>query len=112
MILVTGGTGLVGSHLLYQLISDNKNVRAIYRRSHKLEVVKHVFSYYSEDWETLYNAIEWVEADLIDIPKLQTAFIGITHVYHCAAFISFELISELWDWLKALFYFYIWRNVM
>jgi len=24
MILVTGGTGLVGAHLLYRLVSDNK----------------------------------------------------------------------------------------
>ncbi|MCC1483042.1 NAD-dependent epimerase/dehydratase family protein [Winogradskyella immobilis] len=90
MILVTGGTGLVGSHLLYKLASQKKTIRAIYRRPHKLETVKHVFSYYSEDWETLYNTIEWIEADITDIPKLETAFTGITHVYHCAAFISFE----------------------
>ena len=31
MILVTGGTGLVGSHLLRSLVGDNKAVRAIYR---------------------------------------------------------------------------------
>lgn len=90
MILVTGGTGLVGSHLLYDLVKAKKKVRAIYRRPHKLETVKHVFSYYSETWESPYNTIEWVEADLTDIPKLQTAFNGVTHVYHCAAFISFE----------------------
>lgn len=90
MILVTGGTGLVGSHLLYKLVTTHKNVRAIYRRPHKLDAVKHVFSYYSEDWETLYNKIEWIEANLNDVPKLQAAFIGVTHVYHCAAFISFE----------------------
>jgi dihydroflavonol-4-reductase len=90
LILVTGGTGLVGSHLLYELLKANKNVKAIYRRPHKLDSVKHVFSYYSKDWEILYNAIEWIEGDLTDIPKLQTAFIGVTHVYHCAALISFE----------------------
>ena len=32
MILVTGGTGLVGSHLLYQLVKSNNKVRATYRR--------------------------------------------------------------------------------
>ena len=31
MILVTGGAGLVGSHLLRSLVGDNKAVRAIYR---------------------------------------------------------------------------------
>ena len=90
MILVTGGTGLVGSHLLYDLVKSEKKVRAIYRRTHKLDAVKHVFAYYTKDWEALYNTIEWIEADLTDIPKLQTAFVGITYVYHCAAFISFE----------------------
>ena len=90
MILVTGGTGLVGSHLLYQLVSQKQEVRAIYRRSHTLDRVRHVFSYYSKDHKTLFNKIQWIDADLNDIPALQTAFEGVTHVYHCAAFVSFE----------------------
>lgn len=90
MILVTGATGLVGSHLLYNLVSAQKSVKAIYRRSHKLETVKHVFSYYTDDVETLFNAIEWIEADINDVPALAEAFKDVTHVYHCAAFVSFE----------------------
>jgi dihydroflavonol-4-reductase len=90
MILITGGTGLVGSHLLFKLVSNDTSVRAIYRRAHKLESVKKVFSYYTDDVETFYNKIEWVEANINDIPSLEAAFIDITHVYHCAAFISFE----------------------
>jgi len=90
MILVTGGTGLVGSHLLYTLVSNGQNVRAIYRRKKTLKRVAHVFSYFSNDPDNLFNKIEWVEADLTDIPKLQKAFEDITYVYHCAAFVSFE----------------------
>ena len=90
MILVTGGTGLVGSHLLFKLTSSNSSVKAIYRRAHKLESVKKVFAYYTKDVETLYNRIEWIEADLNDIPALEIAFKKVTHVYHCAAFVSFE----------------------
>ncbi|WP_223032647.1 NAD-dependent epimerase/dehydratase family protein [Hanstruepera marina] len=90
MILVTGGTGLVGSHLLYQLAQNNQTVRAIYRRQKKLDIVKRVFSYYSDDYLKLYNKIEWVESDLLDIPKLTEAFINVQYVYHCAAFVSFE----------------------
>lgn len=90
MILVTGGTGLVGSHLLFHLIKDNESVRAIYRREKKLEIVKRVFSYYTDDYLELYNKIVWVESDLLDIPKLTDAFKGIEYVYHCAAFVSFE----------------------
>ncbi|WP_138432854.1 NAD-dependent epimerase/dehydratase family protein [Winogradskyella algicola] len=90
MILVTGGTGLVGSHLLHTLVSNGQSVRAIYRREKTLKRVAHVFGYFSNESENLFNKIEWVEADLNDIPKLQKAFEGITHVYHCAAFVSFE----------------------
>ncbi len=90
MILVTGGTGLVGSHLLFKLVSNNEHVRAIYRREKTLERVKHVFSYFSDDSEKLFNSIEWVEGDINDIPKLEDAFKDITSVYHCAAFVSFE----------------------
>ena len=58
MILVTGGTGLVGSHLLYKLVSNNENVRAIYRREKTLKRVEHVFSYFSDEPETLFKINE------------------------------------------------------
>jgi len=90
MILVTGGTGLVGSHLLYELLIKNEHVIAIFRQEKKLEIVKRVFSYYTEDFESLYNKIEWIKADLLNIPLLTQAFNNVTHVYHCAAFVSFE----------------------
>ncbi|MBQ0769945.1 MAG: NAD-dependent epimerase/dehydratase family protein [Bizionia sp.] len=90
MILVTGGTGLVGAHLLYTLVNTNKKVRAIYRNKTKFEHVKRIFSYYTSTPEDLFNRIEWVEGDLNDIPSLTEAFEGITSVYHCAAFVSFE----------------------
>lgn len=90
MILVTGGTGLVGSHLLYNLIKNGNKVKAIYRRKHKLESVKKVFSYYTQDFEALFDKIQWVEADLNDIPALEIAFKDVEYVYHSAAFVSFE----------------------
>jgi len=90
MILVTGGTGLVGSHLLYRLVSINEAVRAIYRNERKLQQVKDVFATYRSDYASLFNAIEWVQADILDIPSLTEAFKNVTYVYHCAAFVSFE----------------------
>ncbi|UMB59439.1 NAD-dependent epimerase/dehydratase family protein [Lutibacter sp. A80] len=90
MILVTGGTGLVGSHLLYQLSLENNTIRAIYRKKSNLEAVKNVFSYFSTDFEKLFKKIEWVEADITDIVTLEKAFKNITEVYHSAALVSFN----------------------
>lgn len=90
MILVTGGTGLVGSHLLYFLLKENTNVRAIHRKNSNIKAVKKVFALYTAEVDSLYNKIEWVEANITDIPSLTEAFKGITEVYHCAAFINFD----------------------
>lgn len=90
MILVTGGTGLVGSHLLLHLAQQGKTIRATYRRQHTIARAKHIFTYYSNKAETLFNSIDWVEANINNIPQLQAVFNGVTHVYHCAAFVSFE----------------------
>lgn len=88
MILVTGGTGLVGSHLLYHLLLKNNIIKAIHRKNADLNAVKNVFSYYTNDFEKIFKRINWVEADICDIPSLENAFQNVTHVYHCAALIS------------------------
>ncbi|HMC01306.1 MAG TPA: NAD-dependent epimerase/dehydratase family protein [Flavobacteriaceae bacterium] len=90
MVLVTGGTGLIGSHLLYKLIKNNEPVKAIYRTEKKLKIVEKVFSYYTENHKTAFEKIEWIKSDLLDIPSLTDAFKDVTYVYHCAAFVSFE----------------------
>ncbi len=89
MILVTGGTGLVGSHLLYFLTREHSEIRAIYRRSSDLNGVKKVFAYYGGESESLFERIRWVEADLLDLSALEEAFQDVTHVYHSAALVSF-----------------------
>jgi dihydroflavonol-4-reductase len=100
MILVTGATGLVGSHLLYKLIVKGNKVRAVYRRRKKLDNVKHVFSYYGPNAKDLFNAIEWVKADINDVPAMEIAFQNVDHVYHCAAMVSFE--PDKFDTLKKI----------
>ncbi len=90
MILVTGGTGLVGAHLLYALINNGEKVRAIHRKSSDLEAVKNVFSYYTNEPDTLFNKIDWMVADITNVPSLTPAFKDVDYVYHCAAYISFN----------------------
>ena len=90
MILVTGGTGLVGSHLLYQLSTQHEHIKAIYRPETSLEAVKRVFSYFTDNVENLFSKISWIKADITDIPSLTTAFLEVDIVYHAAALVSFD----------------------
>lgn len=90
MILVTGGTGLVGAHLLYQLCLKHGKIRATYRKLEKIKETERVFSYYQNSSEALFDRIEWIKADITNIPELEDAFVNITEVYHCAALVTFE----------------------
>ena len=89
MILVTGATGLVGAHLIAHLCNDTQPIRAIYRSDTPLAKAKAIFSEYHASTKA-FDAIDWIQADLTDLPSLENAFDGITHVYHCAAKISFN----------------------
>lgn len=91
MILVTGSTGLVGSHLLYHLSLKNDAIIAMYRTEKKIEKVRNVFSYYTNDFEQFFSKIKWVQADITDVPSLEVVFqYNILQVYHCAALVSFD----------------------
>ncbi len=92
MILVTGGTGLVGSHLLLNLLKAGKKIRALHRKNSDLKAVERVFKYYTsiEEATSLFKQIEWFEADITNIPQLNKAFENIAYVYHCAALVSFS----------------------
>lgn len=90
MILVTGGTGLVGTHLLMDLIKENKTIRAIYRSEKSLTKAKHIFELYDINWEIAGQKIEWIKSDLLNPDVLFDAFDGIEEVYHCAAMVSFN----------------------
>lgn len=75
---------------MYFLLKENANVRAIHRKNSNIKAVKKVFALYTAEVDSLFNKIEWVEANITDIPALTLAFENIIKVYHCAAFISFD----------------------
>ncbi len=90
MILVTGGSGLVGSHLLYELCKNGEKVRAIRRNASRLDLLEKLFEWYDPlNGPGYFQGIDWVEADLDDISSLGDALDGISRVYHCAAMVSF-----------------------
>ena len=92
MVLVTGATGLVGAHLVLHLLENQQQVRAIFRSEKSIEKTRKLFHLYHKDF--LFDKIEWVPADITDVPSLTPAFQAIDYVYHCAAFISFDSNDE------------------
>ena len=90
MILVTGGTGLVGSHLLLDLCRRGEKVRALHRKSSNIDYTKMIFHQYDENADELFKNIEWFEGDILDITSLEDAMKGVDYVYHVAAMIGFN----------------------
>ncbi len=103
MILVTGGTGLVGIHLLMELSKlPNQKIVAIYRSQDSLSHASLVFHKYNayEDESSNWSKIIWIEADITIIASLNAVFenYNITQVYHCAGYVTF--LSAAFDKLK------------
>jgi len=90
MNLVTGGTGLTGSHLLFELTKQGERVRATKRNGSSVDFVKKVFSLYNPDVSSQFELIEWVDADLLDFESLLNATTGIETVFHTGAVVSFN----------------------
>ena len=89
MQFITGGTGIVGTHLLHHLTSAGQRVRALARPGSDRSIVERVFRHYGGDHKALLERIEWVEGDLHDMPSLTDGLRGVTHIYHAAALVSF-----------------------
>lgn len=64
-------------------------MRVIHRENSDTSFLKKVFSYYDVEGDSLYNKIEFAEADLLDVPELHEALAGTEILYHCAAIVSF-----------------------
>lgn len=75
MTLVTGGTGLLGIHLILTLHGQGIRPRAIYR-SHIPAAVK--------------DMADWVAGDILDVVFLEEAMSGVTDVFHVAGLVSFH----------------------
>lgn len=90
MDLVTGGTGIVGVHVLNELLAQGRTVRALARPKSDRELVRRVLRHYHADGDARYARIEWMEGDLLDVDALREAMQGVERVFHCAALVSFD----------------------
>ena len=79
LVLVTGGTGFLGSFIIKQLVEKGYAVRAIRRN-------KTVPFWISS---TIFDKVEWVDGDILDVVSLEDAMEGIDSIIHSAAVVSF-----------------------
>ncbi|HNQ60852.1 MAG TPA: SDR family NAD(P)-dependent oxidoreductase [Bacteroidia bacterium] len=86
IILVTGGTGLVGAQLIFDLVRDGRHIRALKRSDSKLRVIERTF----REHPGLLSKIEWVQGDVTDLYSIMDAMEGVSEVYHSAGLISFR----------------------
>lgn len=86
MILVTGATGFVGSHIVADLLGKGEEVLAGFRSEEKQENLNNLLS-----WKNMTkHAPEWVYCDLMDPVSLASAVEKASTVIHCAAMVSFK----------------------
>lgn len=90
MILVTGGTGLIGSHLIVELLKQNRQVTAIKRPSSDIAVLDKVCSYYGEKLHHLPGKLQWIDFEIDQPSGLADVINGAETVFHCAAVVSFN----------------------
>lgn len=77
-ILITGGTGLIGSHFAKELAAQGHQVRIIHRQENP--------PHHLGEWT---KQVEWLTGDLFEIYSVQQAMKGMDTVIHCAGMISF-----------------------
>ncbi len=88
MIFVTGGTGLVGSHVLLKLSERGEAFKALKRTSSSIDICKNVFTYYNA--KDLFDKINWIDGDINDIQSLEDGMKDCNLILHCAAIVSFH----------------------
>ncbi len=88
MIFVTGGTGLIGSHILLELVNKKLDFRALRRKNSSLKITEKVFKFYNK--EKWFNKIKWIEGDLNDLDSLRKGMKSCEYIIHAAALVSFH----------------------
>jgi dihydroflavonol-4-reductase len=85
--LVTGGTGLLGAHLVLKLLTDDKKVRILSHSERGKQNLRQIFSYYNANH--LIDKLEFADGDVLDLFSIDDALKGVDTVYHSAAIVSF-----------------------
>lgn len=81
IVLVTGASGFIGSHIVANLLARERKVRAAVRDMEDSERVEHLKSL------PIFGngSLEFVKMDLLDAASVHAAIVGCTDVIHAAA---------------------------
>ena len=74
-VLVTGGAGFIGSHLVRRLLTEGHSVR----------VLDNLATGFRHNLEEVADSIEFIEGDICDLQACSNASKGIDAVFHVAA---------------------------
>jgi dihydroflavonol-4-reductase len=86
-IFVTGATGLVGSRLVFDLVTAGKKVRVLVREgSNRSRIVRQ----FKGQEALMESSVEWATGDINDVISLREAMQGVKQVYHCAGLVTFQ----------------------
>ena len=76
MILVTGGSGLLGKEVISQLLAQGKSVTAIYNKT--------LLPQFNSPLLTQF------QCNILDVSGLEELMQGVEQIYHCAALVTFD----------------------
>jgi len=79
-VLVTGGAGFIGSHLVEELV----------KRKHKVRVLDNLSTGRMENLEAVEKKIEFIKGNISDKPTVDEAMKGCKQAYHLAAMVSVQ----------------------
>ena len=74
-VLVTGGAGFIGSHLVVRLVKEKK----------KVVVIDNLFIGKLRNLKLNYKKIKFIKADIRNYKKIEKYFKNVSTVYHLAA---------------------------
>lgn len=88
-ILVTGASGMVGSHLVLELLQRGYQVKLLVRDKEKTEAyLNELIHFYQLSLSPTSTKIDWLIGDVSDLPFLEDALKGVKTVFHAAALVS------------------------
>lgn len=90
--VVTGATGLIGSHLVAELLGRGYHIRLLVRERQRLHVLHDTLSRFG--LEERFGGIETIEASLLNPVQMSRLMQGCEAVFHCAGMVSYDPAKE------------------